>query len=211
MRSAVVQFRAADWDGVAKEHGGTANSLFIQLVANMLWAIGFPHPAIAASLPVDTRDEPRVDNDLSMTEILIDRSDTPATLRAKTRAAYERRMTSPGGMPEELLQVIPDRWAYALSKGAGERDILCSNIGALPDSLRTIGAHACTGVAARAIHPGLTAANLPRTRLSGYLCRTGDDYVLSLVCLDPAIESATVLTELTVEAATRLGLAAAPW
>ncbi|MET8777835.1 hypothetical protein ABZV58_22770 [Nocardia sp. NPDC004654] len=211
VHSAVVQFRAADWDSVAKAHRGTANSLFIQLVVNLLWDIGFPDPTIGASLPVDTRDEPRVDNDLSMTEIIVDRSDTPATLRAKARAAYERRMTSPGGMPEELLQVIPDRWAYALSKGAGERDILCSNIGTLPDSLRTIGAHPCTGVAARAIHPHLTPARFPRTRLSGYLCRTGDDYVLSLVGLDPAIQSGTALCELTVEAATRLGLDGSPW
>ncbi|MCP2275283.1 hypothetical protein [Nocardia amikacinitolerans] len=211
VHSAVVRFGAAEWDSVAEEHGGTANSLFIHLIANLLWATGFSGPTIGASLPVDTRDEPRVDNDLAMTEIVVDRSDTPATLRAKARAAYEHRMSSPGGMPEELLQVIPDRWAYALSKGAGERDILCSNIGTLPDSLRTIGAHPCIGVAARAIHPGLTASRLPRTRLSGYLCRTGDDYLLSLIGLDPAIESATVLSELTVEEAARLGLTGSPW
>ncbi|MCP2316578.1 hypothetical protein APR12_001915 [Nocardia amikacinitolerans] len=211
VHSAVVRFGDAEWDSVAEEHGGTANSLFIHLIANLLWATGFPGPEIGASLPVDTRDEPRVDNDLAMTEIVVDRSDTPATLRAKARAAYEHRMSSPGGMPEELLQVIPDRWAYALSKGAGERDILCSNIGTLPDSLRTIGTHPCIGVAARAIHPGLTASRLPRTRLSGYLCRTGDDYFLSLVALDLAIESATALRELTVERAARLGLTGSPW
>ncbi|MGV9819443.1 hypothetical protein [Nocardia xishanensis] len=208
---AIVQFRADEWDRVAGEHGGTANSLFIRLVATLLWDTGFPASEISASLPVDTRDEPRVDNDLAMTEIVVDRADTPATLRKKARAAYERRMSSPGGMPEELLQVIPDRWAYALSKGAGERDILCSNIGTLPDSLRTVGDHHCIGVAARAIHPGLTTTHLPRTRLSGYLCRSGEDYVLSLVGLDPAIESGTALAELAVEAAARLGLEGYPW
>ncbi|MEV0030382.1 hypothetical protein [Nocardia sp. NPDC050793] len=211
VQGAVVQFRAVDWDRVAGEHCGTANSLFIYLVATVLWDTGFPLPTIEASLPVDTRDEPRVDNDLAMTEIVVDRADTPATLRKKARAAYEHRMSSPGGMPEELLQVIPDRWAYALSKGAGERDILCSNIGTLPDSLRTVGDHPCIGVAARAIHPGLTATRLPRTRLSGYLCRSGDDYVLSLAGLDPAIESGSALAELAVEAAARLGLDGTSW
>ncbi|MGV9616799.1 hypothetical protein [Nocardia xishanensis] len=208
---AIVQFRADEWDRVAAEHGGTANSLFVRFVAMLLWDTGFPAHGISASLPVDTRDEPRVDNDLAMTEIVVDRADTPATLRKKARAAYERRMSSPGGMPEELLQVIPDRWAYALSKGAGERDILCSNIGTLPDSLSTVGDHPCIGVAARAIHPGLTTTHLPRTRLSGYLCRSGQDYVLSLVGLDPAIESDTALAEFAVEAAGRLGLDAYPW
>ncbi|MEV6555982.1 hypothetical protein AB0M22_09715 [Nocardia sp. NPDC051756] len=210
--SAVLQCSVADWDGAATAQSGTANSLFIGLTANMLWASGFQPDTIDASLPVDTRDEPRVDNDLSMTDIAIDRADTPSTIREKARAAYERRMSSPGGMPEELLQVIPDRWAYALSKGAGERDILCSNIGTLPATLRTLGPHRCLGVAARAIHPGLTAAHLPRTRLSGYLCRIGDDYLLSLVSLDPVgIESSTALTDLAHQALLESGLRARPW
>ncbi|WP_330228406.1 hypothetical protein OHA40_19875 [Nocardia sp. NBC_00508] len=210
--SAILQCPAAEWDRAAVRHGGTANSLFIHLVATMLWNSGFPAETIEASLPVDTRTEPRVDNDLAMTEIAIRRSDTPATVRALARSAYERRMSAPGGMPEELLQVIPDRWAYALSKGAGERDILCSNIGTLPASLRTLGPHRCTGVAARAIHPGLTAARLPRTRLAGYLCRIGDDYVLSLVSLDPdRIESAAALRELAVRTAASARLRTRAW
>ncbi|WP_280307350.1 hypothetical protein [Nocardia neocaledoniensis] len=181
VHSTVLTFDAADWDATAATTGGTANSIFIHLVANILWANGFPEPTIAASLPVDTRDEPRVDNDLVVTEIAIERTDTPATIRDKARDAYQRRISSPAGLPEEILQVLPDRWAYALSKGAGERDILCSNIGTLPDALRTVGTHRCDRVAARAIHPGLTT--FPRTQLSGYLSRLGDTYTLALVSL----------------------------
>jgi hypothetical protein len=121
-------------------------------------------------------------------------------------------MSSPGGLPEELLQVIPDRLAHALSKGAGERDILCSNIGTLPSSLFTLGPHHCTGVAARAIHPALTANRLPRTRLSGYLCRIADDYILSLVGLDPTlIESNTALTDLATRTSATCRLSLTPW
>ncbi|MEU7142722.1 hypothetical protein ABZ942_24965 [Nocardia sp. NPDC046473] len=209
---AILQCTVADWDRVAATQDGTANSLFISLIANMLWSSGFQPDAIDASLPVDTRDEPRVDNDLAMTDITIDRTDTPSTIREKSRAAYERRMSSPGGMPEELLQVIPDRWAYALSKGAGERDILCSNIGTLPAALRTLGPHRCLGVAARAIHPGITVAQLPRTRLSGYLCRIADDYILSLVSLDPKrIESPTELTGLAQQTLLNADLRVRAW
>ncbi|WP_063036902.1 hypothetical protein [Nocardia pseudovaccinii] len=210
--SAVLQCPAADWESAAAAQGGTANSLFIALIAKMLWTSGFPAETIDASLPVDTRDEPRVDNDLAMTEITIGRTDTPATIREKARIAYERRMSSPGGMPEELLQVIPDRWAYALSRGAGERDILCSNIGTLPDAMRTLGPHRCTGVAARAIHPGLTADLLPRTRLSGYLCRIADTYTLAVVSLDPThIDTPETLCTLAHETATALGLPITLW
>ncbi|MFI9510441.1 hypothetical protein [Nocardia sp. NPDC052566] len=209
---AVLSCPVVEWDRVAADHGGTANSLFVWLVAHMLWSSGFPGESLTVSLPVDTRDEPRVDNDLAMTEIAMGQQDTLATIREKCRAAYEYRMSSPGGMPEEILQVIPDRWAYALSRGAGERDILCSNIGELPDSLRALGPHRCTGVAARAIHPGLTAEHLPRTRLSGYLCRIGDDYTLALVSLDPVhIASPRALRDLAMTTAATLRLPIAPW
>ncbi|MVU82907.1 hypothetical protein GPX89_37435 [Nocardia sp. ET3-3] len=209
---AVLEIPARDWNRVAVSHGGTANSLFVHLIANMLWSSGFPADTIAASLPVDTRDEPRVDNDMSMTEVAITRDDTPASLRRKARTAYEHRMTSPGGIPEEILQVVPDRWAYRLAKGAGERDILCSNIGNLPESLLTLGPHPCTGLAARAIHPGLRPNALPRTRLSGYLTRIADTYTLSLVSLDPeAIRSASALTDLAQAALAELGLRGRSW
>ncbi|MFF2555668.1 hypothetical protein ACFVUS_31990 [Nocardia sp. NPDC058058] len=208
-RSAIVQISAREWNRVAVAHDGTANSLFVHIIANMLWDSGFGDSTITASLPVDTRDEPRVDNDMAMTEIAITRDDTPATLRRKARAAYEHRMTSPGGIPEELLQVIPDRWAYALAKGAGERDILCSNIGTLPDSLLSLGPHPCTGVAARAIHPGLRPDRLPRTRISGYLTRIADAYTLSVVSLDPdAAQSPAALAD---KALADLGLTGTRW
>ncbi|WP_330184842.1 hypothetical protein OHB26_15370 [Nocardia sp. NBC_01503] len=208
-RSAIIQVSALEWNRVAVANDGTANSLFVQLIANMLWDSGFQESTIAASLPVDTRDEPRVDNDMAMTEIAITRSDTPSTLRRRARAAYEHRMTSPGGIPEELLQVIPDRWAAALAKGAGERDILCSNIGTLPDSLLSLGPHPCTGVAARAIHPGLRPDQLPRTRISGYLTRIADNYTLSVVSLDPDVaQSPSALAE---KALADLGLRGTFW
>ncbi|MDO3649749.1 hypothetical protein [Nocardia mangyaensis] len=206
VHSTLLTFDAATWDHTAATAGGTANSLFIHLVAKVLWETGFPGERIAASLPVDTRDEPRVDNDLAVTEITVSRADTPATIREKARAAYQRRMSSPAGLPEEILQVVPDRWAYALSKGAGERDILCSNIGTLPDSLRTVGTHHCDRVAARAIHPGITT--FPRTRLSGYLSRLGDTYTLALVSLAGEPEAFSAATDRACKA---LGVRPTPW
>ncbi|MGV9415157.1 hypothetical protein ACWDOP_35095 [Nocardia sp. NPDC003693] len=210
--AAALQIPAREWNRVAVAHAGTANSLFVYVVAKILWDSGFGSDTIAASLPVDTRDEPRVDNDMAMTEIAVTPADTPASIRHRARAAYEHRMSSPGGIPEELLQVVPDRWAYRLAKGAGERDILCSNIGTLPDSLLFLGPHPCTGVAARAIHPGLRADGLPRTRLSGYLTRIADGYTLSLVSLDPdAVPDNSALITLATGVLSGLGLDATAW
>ncbi|WP_280399737.1 hypothetical protein [Nocardia carnea] len=208
----VLRCPAAEWERVGAAAGGTANSLFIWFVANTLWAAGFPEPRIIASLPVDTRDEPRIDNDLAMTEIALAPGDDPADIRAKSRAAYEHRMSSPGGLPEEFLHLVPDRVAYRLSRGAGERDILCSNIGAIPASLHSLGPHACTGVAARAIHPGLTYVRRPRTRMSGYLCRFRDDYLLTLVSLAPEYAADPTALERPAERiAERIGLPVMVW
>jgi hypothetical protein len=209
---AVLRIPATEWESAAAARGGTANSLFVHLIANMLWASGFAESAITASLPVDTRDEPRVGNYTAMAEVIVTRADTPATLREKCRAAYEYRMSSPGGIPEQLLQVLPDRLAFALSRGAGERDILCSNLGPLPTALAHLGAHRCTGVAARAIHPGLRPDRLPRTHLSAYLSRIAHTYTLALVSLDPTrIGSATALIDLATSVLGESDLPAVPW
>ncbi|WP_280233508.1 hypothetical protein [Nocardia cyriacigeorgica] len=208
----VLRIRADDVDRAATESDATPNGLFIWFVANTLWASGFRRPVIEAALPVDTRDEPRVDNDLAMTSITITPTDSPADIRAKSRAAYAHRMTSPAGLPEQTLHLVPDRLAYAMHRGAGERDILCSNIGALPPSLHTFGPHVCTGIAARAIHPGLTFARRPRTRLSGYLSRTPDTYTLALVGLDPdLIPTSAALHQCADDTARRLDLTIGSW
>ncbi|MGA6206902.1 hypothetical protein ACPESR_19370 [Nocardia testacea] len=208
----ILRCPAADWEAVAARYGGTANSLFIWVVANMLWAAGFPGTEIVASLPVDTRDEPRIDNDLAVTEIAVTRGDGPADIRAKSRAAYERRMSAPGGLPEEFLYLVPDKVAHLLSRGAGERDILCSNIGPIPPALSALGPYECTGIATRAVHPGLDYARRPRTRLSGYLCRFRDDYILTVASLYPErAADAAALHRLVTAAAARVDLPVRPW
>lgn len=208
----ILRCSAAEWDRIATGSGGSANSLFIWLVAQTLWAAGFPRDRIAASLPVDTRDEPRVDNDLAVTTIVVRPADGPAEIRERSRAAYEHRISSPAGLPEEFLHLVPDRVAYRLSRGAGERDILCSNIGVIPPALHRFGAHECVGVATRAIHPDLTWAGRPRTRLSGYLCRYRDDYILTLAGLYPErVADSGALHRLVTAVAARAELALAPW
>ncbi|UGT64481.1 hypothetical protein [Nocardia asteroides] len=206
----VAQSPSQTWDSIATNSGGTPNSLFVAVIAHTLWELGYQPDELTASLPVDTRAEPRVDNDLAVTAVRISRSDTPKELREKARAAYEYRMTSPAGIPEEILQVIPDRLAHTLAAGAGERDILCSNIGPLPDSIGALGPSRCTGMAARAIHPGLRRDRLPRTRLAGYLCHLGGEYTLALVSLEPE-RSRAELSAALLRAAEPFGLPLTPW
>ncbi|PTR30534.1 hypothetical protein C8K36_102385 [Rhodococcus sp. OK519] len=185
--TAILDVDAAAWDAAAQAGGGTANGLFLALVTAIADAAGVPMP-LHISVPVDTRDSDTVDNAMVITEVVTTPEDSLADIRQLSRAAFDRPpMGAPSGFPEETAQILPDRIANHLTSGAGERDALCSNIGRLPDALASLGPYRTTGVATRAVHPGLTVdrAAATTTRLSGYLCSYDDTYTLSLVGVDP--------------------------
>jgi hypothetical protein len=115
-------------------------------------------------------------------------------------------MTSPAGFPEEMLQLIPDRLAHALTGNPGERDVLCSNIGPLPDALGVLGGHHTTGIATRAVHPGIVSS---RTRMSAYLSKFDGRYTLALESLD--VPSHTALRERAENVLSRHELRAHGW
>ncbi|MBJ8344115.1 hypothetical protein JGU72_05475 [Antrihabitans sp. YC2-6] len=213
-RSAIVLVDAAAWDRVAAERGGSANSLFVALVVGILRSSGWTDDTIEVALPVDTRADDTVGNAMAMAEATVSQADSLTDIRRICRDAYAHPMTSPAGFPEELLQVLPARLAHKLAAGAGERDVLCSNIGTLPPLLADVGGHPTTGIATRAIHPYIAPRhwNLLRTKLSGYLNRTGDRYCLALVSLDPAnIASNEQLRELACAELGTWDLIATAW
>lgn len=212
--TAIVDVDASAWDAVARKEGGTANGLFIALVTALAAAGGVPMP-LRVSVPVDRRGSDAVDNAMVITEIVTTENDSLTSLRRRSREAFTRPpMGAPSGFPEEVVQLLPDRLAHRLTAGAGERDALCSNIGRLPGSLTSLGPYRTTGVATRAMHPGLTSERpaATTTRLSGYLCRYGDTYTLSLVGLDARhFGDADRLRELAVAQLAARGLPARPW
>ncbi|MGX7731820.1 hypothetical protein ACWPOB_21530 [Rhodococcus sp. 2H158] len=190
-RTALLDVDATAWDTAADAAGGTPNSLFLALAAGIAHRAGLDWP-LRIAVPVDGRTaapglpDDGAGNGVTMTEVAVDASDTPASIRHRAREAYTRRREgAPHGLPDEVLQLLPDRLAARLAAGAGERDLLCSNIGPLPPVLDGFGPHRTTGVATRAVHPGLATARASTpTRLAAYLCRQGDRYTLALVALD---------------------------
>lgn len=212
--SAILDVDTAAWDATAAAGGGTANSLFISLVTAVADAAGVPMP-LHISVPVDTRASHTVDNAMVITEVVASPDDSLSDIRRLSREAFARPpMGAPSGFPEEIAQILPDGIANRLTVGAGERDALCSNIGRLPRSLTSLGPYRTTGVATRAMHPGLSADRpaSTTTRLSGYLCSTDDIYTLSLVGVDPQhFGDPGRLRDLAVAELAKRGLAARPW
>ena len=212
--SAILSIPALEWERTAQAQGGSVNSLFVAVVAEILWSSRGLRAPIQVSLPIDTRTGDDVTNAVAMTEVTVAPTDSLADIRTNCRTAYANPMTSPAGFPEELLQVLPRRLAHKLAEGAGERDVLCSNIGTLPTRLTEVGAHRTTGIATRALHPGLTHDHLNRlrTKLSGYLCRVGETQMLSLVSLDPEhVRSSSALRELAIAEFARRGISCQAW
>lgn len=214
--AAAVDVSAEHWDRAAAADGGTANSLFVAIVTGLLRSSGaLPADAsISAAVPIDKRASTWIGNAMAMAQVDVGPQDGLAAIRTTARDAFTRPMSGPPGIPDELLQVVPDRIAYLMARGSGERDVLCSNIGTVPQSLSMLGDRRSTGVAMRAVHPGLTPAHLRRlrTRLSGYLCRNGAVYTLTLVGLDPRhIASSPALVALADRELTRWGLRGRWW
>ncbi len=213
-RSAILSVPAAEWDSAALGNDGTANTLFVAIAAKILWTAGGSNAPIQVSLPIDTRTAPHIANAMSMAEATLLPGDSLAAVRNTCRNAYAHPMTSPAGFPEELLQVLPARVAHKLSEGAGERDALCSNIGQLPTALSSLGGHRTVGVATRAVHPGVTSAQLNRlrTKLSGYLSSIDDRYTLALVGLDDVyFPSNDALRDLALAELRRWNITAQAW
>lgn len=212
-RTAILAADATAWDAVAADLGGSANSVFVAVVVGVLRATG-ERGGVDVGLPIDQRrSRTGSGNAMGMASTTISARDTLATIHDRCRDAFAAPDGPPPGLPSEWLHVLPARLAHAATRGAGEHDVLCSNIGTLPESLATLGPHRATGVATRALHPGLNSSHLAdlRTRLAGYLCRLGNTYTLALVGLDAVITSDTHLRELAAAELDRWGLSTTPW
>ncbi|RVW10887.1 hypothetical protein EGT67_06125 [Prescottella agglutinans] len=212
--TAIVEVDGAAWDAAAAADGGTANGLFLAVVTAIADASGVPMP-LHISVPVDTRNSDAVDNAMVITEVVVKPNDSLSDIRRASRDAFAAApMGAPSGFPEETAQILPDRIAARLTAGAGELDALCSNIGRLPGALASLGPHRTTGVATRAMHPGISADRPVRTttHLSAYLSSLGGTYTLSLVGIDPdRFDSGERLRDLTVAALAAKGLTAHSW
>lgn len=211
--TAVLEIDRAQWDNVAASSGGTANSLFLACVGELARAEN-KTATVTLSVPMNVRTTDRgdnsVDNSVAMVAIPLTPSTTLAQIRALCRDAFEAPpMSSPAGFPAELLQVVPDRVAHRLADRPGQRDALCSNIGAV--DIDQFEGHRTAGLALRAVHPGASAAQLDdtSTRVSGYLCRNHATYTLSLVSFESADNQA--LRTLACNTLEKFGISARSW
>lgn len=207
MQSVIVDIDAAEWDSAARRVGGSANSLFVSVVAATMNELG--SPAVTVDIPFRTGSGDA--NAIGMATVAVRGDDSPAAIRAACKAAFGKPVGAPAGYPPEIVQLLPHRVAAKLTSTPGRGEVLCSNIGDIPDGITALGSHRSCGLATRAIHPNPSGA-LSTIRMSTYLSRLDGNYTLSLVCTDDALAgSAAELTAAVQRALATRNLAAKPW
>ncbi|WP_093414927.1 hypothetical protein [Saccharopolyspora flava] len=192
---AVLDCDAEAWDAAAAARGGSANTLFIAVLTEILLASGrvSPDAPIKVSLPVSTRGE---QDDRSNATTGVSLAVTPADGRvtdlAAIRAASKQAFAAaadetPARLLEPLVQLLPDAVVARTAKNSPVPLCLCSNLGELPREFAAPTGFPATSVMMRSLTGGTSPALL-RARgggLTAWLTRTGGTLTLAMLALDP--------------------------
>jgi diacylglycerol O-acyltransferase len=206
----IVDVPAEQWDAVAARSGGSANSLLVAVVSNILYTSGarLAHEPSTIGLPVrlDTAaDEaeggiaggPR-GNALTMGLLRLNprgsRYGELFIIRKRIRQAVAKaaqgetpESRSPGDLPHQALFVLPEAVVNKILPRSEDFDALASYIGEAPAEFVRLGEYRVTATAARAFKPQLRPQEALDTRsaLMGWLIKSNGLYTLSFVALDP--------------------------
>ncbi|WP_020111449.1 hypothetical protein [Rhodococcus sp. 114MFTsu3.1] len=181
------------------------NSEFISVVTEIAAELGEPQP-IRINVPFRTTGGGT--NRIGMATLNLSVTDTVDGIKQATKSAFSRPAGAPGGFPAEVVQLLSDRRAAALTAAPGTARVLCSNIGDIPAAVASIGGHRASSVATRAVHPRAGRARTT-TAVSAYVSFLDNRSTLSLVGTEPRYE--TVLGEVAAQVLARRGLNATPW
>jgi hypothetical protein len=139
-------------------------------------------------------------------------------LRKRARSAFRvagsgQGLGPPAGMPEEFIQVIGHRAAHKLLPDPGARDGLASNLGGLDGMLTMLAGHRGRCIAARSVHPRLTAQDCRQTRTSvaGWAATSGGRLTLCIATPDPAMANSEDLRQLIDKTLDHWDLPATYW
>jgi diacylglycerol O-acyltransferase / wax synthase len=176
--SAGYALDADEWQNCAANHGGTTNSLFVEIAANLIRA-GAPvgdRATIDVGIPVSLRQG---DTDGRANALVVVPLAVPAGAphhgaltgtRSDTKVLLERTGADSGTVvPEALWHLLPRRWADRLkAPGAQQTDVVASNFGDVPEDVVRFAGLRADSVALRTMNvPGLVPG---KARLRAALC-----------------------------------------
>jgi hypothetical protein len=218
--SAIVDIDARSWEERAAERGGTVNSLFVQIAANLVRARVPRDPGtdIEVGVPVSLRG-PAGDeraNALVVVPLTVPGGAVARGDLRPVRLATKELLRNTGAhsatlVPDPLWHLLPARWAAALkAPGAQQTDVVASNFGSVPATATRFAG--VTGlVALRTMNvPGLLP-DRARLRASLVLLRSGDRMTMSVTGLPDCFGDARALGDLVHDELAGWGLTGRPW
>ncbi|MFI0739949.1 hypothetical protein ACH4PU_17955 [Streptomyces sp. NPDC021100] len=219
--TAVFDFDAAEWEERARARGGTANSLFVEIAANLVRArvpLG-DRAGIRVGVPVslrrtsaDARANALVVVPLSVPAGPVRRTDLGPTRRSTKAALDGTDEHSATLVPEPLWHLLPRRYADRLkAPGAQATDVVASNFGTLPDGARRFAGQWADGAALRTMNvPGLVPE---RAGLRVSLCavRVGGRLTVTVTAIPDHFGDARSLRALAAEEFAAWGLRGREW
>lgn len=207
----IVGVDAEQFDCVAAEVGGTANTLFTAIVIGVLQRSGrvADGDVIPVGLPVSTRtpDDRRANATIGATArypINRERYRDLTSLRAESKSAYTAASAGPGKLAllGIFAQPLGDRIVRRLAANSRAPLCLASNLGRLSDDFASLGTGAVGEVAMRSVTLGASPETLRRMDggISGWSSRSAGVVTLCVTALDPdRVPTDQRLTELVLE------------
>ncbi|MGW1871404.1 hypothetical protein ACWCPS_38525 [Streptomyces mauvecolor] len=219
--SAIAEVDAAQWRDRAEARGGTVNSLFVEIAANLVRTAvrgGISIP-VDVGIPMTLR---RSEHDARANALVVLPLTVPGgpashvDLRPTRRATKEllRSADEHSGtlVPEALWHLLPDGLAHRLKNpGAQQTDVVASNFGQVPYSVAEFAERRATSVALRTMNVPGVLPDKARLRASLCLVRNSDHMTVTVTGIPDHFGDSASLRHLVDEELTAWGLTAHRW
>ncbi|OZE21677.1 hypothetical protein CH262_20415 [Rhodococcus sp. 05-2255-1e] len=195
---ATVTVPSEAWDRVAAQHGGTANVLFVAVVAGLLRSSGYAPlgDTVKVGIPVDRRGDSDDDraNATAGVSVMLTNQPVPGgdlrSIRSACKAAYQRLESGHRSAVAHLYPLtwlLPPSWLVGVAtSGTGMPDAMVSNLGHVPSAAMRWGDADATRLAFRGNAQGVDAAQPYRfgDGAQAWALRTDTTFTFSVLGFD---------------------------
>ncbi|MFJ2777972.1 hypothetical protein [Kitasatospora sp. NPDC087315] len=219
--TALFTLDAASWEERATAYGGTANSLFVEIAANLVRARVplVDRASVRVGIPMNLR---RPDGDARANALVVVPLEVPAgapqhedlrQTRRSTKATLRESGEHSGTLvPEPLWHLLPRRYADRLkAPGAQQTDVVASNFGVVPEAAARFAGEQADSVALRTMNvPGLVPE---KAALRASLCmvRSGERVTVTVTGMPDHFGGTESLRRLVTDEFAAWGLRAQRW
>ncbi|NIL90583.1 hypothetical protein RhoFasSB10_02912 [Rhodococcus fascians] len=195
---ATVTVPSEAWDRVAAQHGGTANVLFVAVIAGLLRSSGYAPlgDTVKVGIPVDRRGDSEDDRANATAGVSVMLTDQPVpggdlrSIRFACKAAYQRLESGHRSAVAHLYPLtwlLPPSWLVGVAtSGTGMPDAMVSNLGVVPSAAMRWGDVDATRLAFRGNAQGVDAAQPYRfgDGAQAWALRTDTTFTFSVLGFD---------------------------